>query len=108
MADGWNGIAMDSQFSDKPSSVVHPGNSRLPSVFGCGQIHSPWRKKAMMWSFFLFSHVHSFQSWDEFPSFGGIVMHPFGEKNKNGDTATSLAGLFHGVNPSLYMDDDWG
>jgi hypothetical protein len=35
-------------------------------------------------------------------------MHPFGEKNKNGDTATSLAGLFHGVNPSLYMDDDWG
>jgi hypothetical protein len=55
MADGWNGIAMDSQFSDKPSSVVHPGNSRLPSVFGCGQIHSPWRKKAMMWSFFIFT-----------------------------------------------------
>ena len=103
MADGWNGIAMDSQFSDKPSSVVHPGNSRLPSVFGCGQIHSPWSKKAMMWSFFYFHMCILSKAGMNFPVFGGIVMHPFGEKKQwHGDTATSLAGLFHGEKIHLY------
>ena len=84
MADGWNGIAMDSQFSDKPSSVVHPGNSRLPSVFGCGQIHSPWRKKAMMWSFFYFHMCILSKAGMNFPVLGGLSCIHLGKKTKMG------------------------